>query len=201
VGIDFGEYWVTAVTASGLSSQTTVRVEVTPEVPVAEAEVVVGRHEGVLRVVDDAGTVVRDVSVEAGDVMLTEVGPGVLSLDGVPVGARLMFRASGHVPVCRFLQPADLPELRVALARATETLTLSFPSDLAWETGTFLDMPGSECPIGVGDLETAVDATPTTTRVALKVSPGRFRYVLDSASYALAAPGGEVRLGSPGQRR
>ena len=198
VGLDFGEYVVTASTPSGLTSQYPAQATLSAEGPVAEVEVVLGRHEGLLEVVDEDGAPVEPSQVRAGAAPLVPVAPGMYRLGGVPVGERLKLRAEGYAPVCRVLRPSDLPNLRLVLARASETLTIHFAPHLPWESGLLEGLPGSDCPVELHDAEAMTQLEPTRTTLVVRVSPGPLRLVLGSATYPLVAPGSEVHVSEPG---
>ena len=147
-GLDLGEYVITATTPSGLTSQEPATAILSADAPVAEVELVLGRHEGLLTVVDESGTLVETAQVRAGTAPLSPEAPGAYRLDGVSVGERLVLRAEGYVPACRMLRSQDLPNLRHVLTRASETVTIRLAKDLRWESGLLEGLPGSDCPVG-----------------------------------------------------
>ena len=116
VGMDLGEYQLTARGASGLVSLASVRVEVTSQEPLAEAELVLGRHAGRLEVVDERGMPLPDAQVEGPQDFLAPIGHGAFALGTVPIGEQLTIRAAGYEVAVHVLQPSDLPVLRVALS-------------------------------------------------------------------------------------
>ena len=184
-GLDLGEYWVTGATASGLASRSAERLDLTAEQPVAEVEVVLDRHEGQLRVTDEAGALVP-AEVLAGERPLAPQANGSFRLAGIAMGERLRILAPGHVPVCRRLQPEDLPEMRVVLPWPTERLTLIFGTDTPWGSGLLQGLPGSDCPIEITELEFAEQAGRDRTTVVLRVPRGRFQFTMGPNSYPVA---------------
>jgi hypothetical protein len=135
-GVDLGEYWITARSASGLLSLGSVHVALTPEEPVAEADLVLGRHQGVVEVVDEQGLPLAQAQVEDRESLLDPIRPGAFSLATVPVGEWLTIRSAGYLATCRILQPGDLPSMRVALTR---------------DRGR-VGVPGPDCPLDGSDL-------------------------------------------------
>jgi hypothetical protein len=192
VGLDFGEYWVTGATPSGLASSSAERVDLTAEQPVAEVEIVLDRHDGRLKVVDEAG-VPLPAEVLAGDRPLTPQGNGSFRLAGIAMGERLRVLAPGYVPVCRRLQPQDLPELRVVLPSPTDRLTLHFAADLPWGSGLLQGLPGSDCPIEITELEFAEQTGADRTTVVVRLPRGRFQFTMGAASYAVT-PGRDAYI-------
>jgi hypothetical protein len=184
-GLEFGEYWVTGTTASGLASRSAERVDLGADQPVAEVEVVLDRHEGQLRVADEAGALVP-AEVLAGDQPLTPLANGSFRLAGIAMGERLRILAPGHVPVCRRLQPEDLPDMRVVLPWPTDRLTLVFGADTPWGSGLLQGLPGSDCPIEITELEFAEQAGADRTTVVVRVPRGRFQFTMGSDSYPVA---------------
>jgi len=189
VGIEYGEYAVTASTPSGLTSVRSATVRISPDSPVGEADAVLGRHRAVLRVVDGAGAPLAGSRALVDRSPLASPSPGVFALEGVAVGDRVVVQAPGHVPLCRVLREQDLPEVRLVAEPASETLTLRFPRDAAWETGVLLGLRGSDCPVGLGDLEPTADAGSGLTTVRLRLSGGRYDLLLGGRAHPVAVPG------------
>jgi hypothetical protein len=195
-GLELGEYWITASSASGLRSQECVHVALTPEEPVAEADLVLGRHDGLLEVVNELGTALVESQVESRESLLPPVRPGVFALGSVPMGEWLKARSTGYLAACRILQPADLPALRIALSRATDWLTLRLDTPLAWEAGT-LEVAGSGCPIALADVEAESQTQPEGTIVRLRLPKGSYRLAIGAASQTAEVPGPDVRFPTP----
>jgi len=193
VGLDLGVYWAGATTPSGLASDTAARVELTAELPFAEIDLVLDRHDGRLSVVDELGLPVA-AQVVAGERLLPSRGGGGYALATVPVGERLEVLAPGYVPVCRVVQPSDLPEMRVVLPRPTEQLILRVPTETAWGGSRLVGLPGSDCPVALTDLEFSEQPGSEGTTIVVRVPRGRFQLALAGASYAVVAPGGETRV-------
>jgi hypothetical protein len=192
VDLDFGEYVVTASASSGLASSDPIAVSLTPERPVAEVDVVLDRHKGSLEVVDENGGPVPSVQVRAGTAVLGPVAPGLYRLDDVAVGERLNVRADGFVPMCRVLS-AGAPDLRLVLTRASEVVTLHLAANRTWESGLLVDLPGSDCPVELGEAEALKQLEPGRTTLVLRLPPGAWRLLLGSETYTLVAPGSDVR--------
>ena len=198
VDLDFGEYVVTASASSGLASSDPVAVRLTPERPVAEVDVVLDRHKGSLEVVDENGGPVPSVQVRAGTAVLRPVAPGLYRLDDVAVGERLHLRADGFVPMCRVLSPQELPDLRLVLTRASEVVTLHLAANRTWESGLLVDLPGSDCPVELGEAEALKQLEPGRTTLVLRFPPGAWRLLLGSETYTLVAPGSDVEVSAEG---
>jgi hypothetical protein len=194
VGLPFDEYFVTARAAFGLTSVGTARVELTPEQPAAEVEVVLGHHQGRLRVIDERGLPLGDSRVVAGVGSLSAITPGVFPLEGVPAGEWLKVSAAGYAPLCRVLDPKDLPEVRVVLPWASDTLRLHFAAQLPWESGRFLGLPGSDCPVEMADLGTVTSLGDNRTTVLLRVPRGQYQFAMGSVRYPLVVPGQDVYI-------
>lgn len=195
LGLEPGEYGVTARTPSGLASEEGVRAVITPEEPVAEVEVVLTRQDGTLRVVNEEGLPVAGAEV-VGREVLPDRG-GVVPLRGIPVGEWLRVRADGYFPVCRILQAQDLPEMRVTLPRAAETLVIHVDVQLPWESGLFQDLPGSNCPLTLNELPFSARATDDRVTVVLTVPRGRYRLLLGQIGHSVTVPGSEVHVRAP----
>jgi hypothetical protein len=195
-GLDPGEYSVTARTGSGLTSQGAVVVRLTPQAPQAEAAVVLGRHQGRLRVRDEQGQPVRQAAVTGGGRALVPDAGGTFSLDEVALGDRLSVRAEGFAPVCRILQAGDLPEATLTLVPAAEELTLHAPPQLAWESALLHGLPGSDCPVEIHDVSASLQLGSEGTALALRLPRGRFEIVLGSRRIPVVAPGADVTLTS-----
>jgi hypothetical protein len=196
VGLELDEYWVTARTASGLSSLSGARVSLSAELPSADVELLLGRHAGRLELLDERGTRVPGARVQAGARLLAEAAPGVFPLDGVPVGEWLRVDATDYVPVCHVLQRPDLPELRVSLQKPFERLQLHFAPQVAWEAGQIVGIPGSDCPVEIGALGVVTSLGDQRTTVLLRVPRGSYRLVVGSASLPFVAPGPDVDVRS-----
>ena len=192
-GVPFGEYVVTGTAGGGLASARELRVGLTPDDPRAEVELVLERQSLRLIVVDEQGAPIAGAGIVVGEAMLEGRGTGVFQLEGVPAGERLRVHAEGYAPVCRALQPEDLPEMRVVLVHATEALLLHVPPGVAWEDGLLLGLPGSNCAVVVTELLTGPYAgTPDT--IVLRVPRGRFELLLGAQAYAAIAPGAGLHL-------
>jgi hypothetical protein len=194
VGLAFDEYFVTARTASGLTSVAAARVELTPDQPAGEVEVVLGRHRGRLRVTDERGQPLAQSQVSAGVARLAASAPGLFPLEGVPAGEWLKVRAAGYAPLCRVLDPKELPEVRVVLPQASDSLRLHFASQLPWESGMLLGLPGSDCPVEMADLGTVTSLGDNRTTVLLRVPRGQYQFAMGSARYPLVVPGQDVYI-------
>jgi hypothetical protein len=189
-----GVYAVTARTASGLTSRGAAEARLTVQAPQVEVALVLGRHAGRLQVVDEAGRPVPAAGASGGGRELAPTGPGVFPLDGVPLGERVLVRAEGYAPVCRTLQAADLPDLRVALVRPTEELTLHAPPQAAWDSAQVSGLPGSDCPVSIHDLGVSLQLATEGTALALRLPRGRFELLLGAGAVPLVAPGDDVVL-------
>jgi hypothetical protein len=196
VGLELDEYWVTARTASGLSSVSSARVSLSAELPTADVELVLGRHAGRLELLDERGVRVPGARVEAGARLLAEAAPGVFPLDRIPVGEWLRIDATGYVPVCHVLQRPELPELRVTLQKPLERVQLHFAAQVAWEAGQIVGIPGSDCPVEIGALGLVTSLGEERTTVLLRVPRGSYRLVIGSAALPLVAPGPDVDVPS-----
>ena len=194
VGLAFDEYFVTARTDSGLTSVAAARVELTPEQPAGEVEVVLGRHQGRLHVVDERGAQVAlsRVTTERGD--LAASAPGVFPLEGVPAGEWLTVRAAGYAPLCRVLDPHELPDVRVVLPQALDSLRLHFASQVPWESGRLLGLPGSDCPVEMAALATVTSLGDNLTSVLLRVPRGQYQLAIGASRYRLVVPAQDVYI-------
>ncbi|HEX6739659.1 MAG TPA: carboxypeptidase-like regulatory domain-containing protein, partial [Vicinamibacteria bacterium] len=195
-GLPAGEYWVTARTASGLVALSPGRALLTAEQPQAEVELALGRHDGVLEVVDESGGPLPAAQVEARETLLAPAGPGTFSLREVPMGDWLKVRAPGYLPACRIVQPGDLPAMRVPLRRAAEAVTLSLAPELGWDAGLW-QMPGSDCPVAMSELEYEARPERSGTTVVVRLPRGRYQLAVGALTQAVEAPGGEVHFGAP----
>ena len=193
VDVEYGEYAVTASTPSGLTSVRSASVHISEDSPVGETEVVLGRHRGVLRVVDGAGAPLAGSRALVDRSPLASPSPGVFALAGVAVGERVAVHAPGHVPLCHALLEQDLPEVRLVAEPASATLTLRLPRDAAWETGLLVGLRGSDCPVGLADLEPTADAVSGRTIVRLRLAGGRYDLLLGGRAHPVVVPG-EVEI-------
>ena len=86
--------------------------------------------------------------------------------------------------------------MRVSLSRATEWLSVHLDPRLAWEAGT-VEIPGTECPIAVGDLELEAKPEPAQTIVRLRLPRGRYRLVFGNLTQVADVPGRDVHFPDP----
>jgi hypothetical protein len=189
VGLPLGEYTIAASTESGLVSTTPGRVELSAEVPSAEADVLLGRHAGVLRLVDPSGLVVAGARASVGDAPLAEASPGVFRLDTVAAGERIQVLAPGFTPMCRVLVSGDLPELVLPLQAAPEQMTLRLAPELPWQTGSLVGLPGSDCPVAVDQVDSEIQWEPHAVTVRLKLPRGVYLFYLGSQANQADVPG------------
>ena len=194
-GLAPGEYWVTGRTGSGLVARGEARVVLSAEQPLAEVELALGRHDGLLEVVDEAGGPLASAQAEGRETLLTASGAGTFSLREVPMGEWLKVRAPGYLPACRIVQSGDLPSMRVVLRRALESVTLSLEPELAWDSGLW-EIPGSDCPIGMGELEYEARSERSGTLMTVRLSRGRYQLAVGAVTRPVEAPGADVHFGA-----
>ena len=132
-GLDFGEYVVTASTLAGLTSEEPVTAILSAEAPVAEVELVLGRHEGRLTVVDESGHwSKRPRSGRYGaslPVARGHTGSGRLG------GERLVLRAEGSRPRVPGPPVADRPRPAPRARAGVRDRDDPLAKDLRWESG------------------------------------------------------------------
>ncbi|HET8644353.1 MAG TPA: hypothetical protein VFO85_02615, partial [Vicinamibacteria bacterium] len=194
VGMEHGEYTLTARTASGLTSAGPARAQLTAQRPEATATLVMGRHQGRLLVLDEQGQALPQAAARAGGRPLERSSAGVFPLGDVALGEWLTVQAEGYTPVCRILQARDLPEARVTLLRPTEGVSVHAPLQMAWESALLRGLPGSDCPVEIHDLGVSVQMEAERTSLALRLPPGRFELLLGGTASPLLAPGKDVVL-------
>ena len=195
LGLEPGSYWVTAASASGLVSQGAPPVELTPEEPLAEVDLVLGRHEGLLEVVDEAGAPVASARVEGNEMVLAASGANTFALRETPLGEWLKVRAPGYLTACRIVREDDLPTMRVVLRRTLESVTLQLDPQLPWDAGR-LEAPGSDCPVSMSDLEYEAQPGRERTTVRIRLPRGRYQLAVEAVIRAVEAPGAEVTFSS-----
>ena len=194
VGLDHGRYTLTARTASGLTSLGAATVSLTAREPEVQVEIAMGRHQGRLVVVDEAGRPVARAAASAGGRDLEPAGDGAFPLADVAVGEWLNVRAEGYTPVCRVLQAQDLTEARITLVQPTEGVTLHAPPQLAWQDARLRGLPGSDCPVEIHALGVSLQMEADRTSLALRLPRGRFELLLGESASPLVAPGEDVVL-------
>jgi hypothetical protein len=199
LGLEPGVYWVTAASAAGLVSQGAAPVELTLEQPLAEVDLVLGRHEGLLEVVDEAGGPVTSARVDGHERVLTASGPNTFTLQATPLGEWLKVRASGFLTACRIVREDDLPTMRVVLRRTLESVTLYLDPQLPWDAGR-LEAPGSDCPLSMSDLEYEAQPELNRTTVKIRLPRGRYQLAVEAVTRAVEAPGADVTFASPAER-
>jgi hypothetical protein len=199
LGLETGEYWVTGSTTSGLVSQDAVRVSLTAEQPLAEVDLELGRHEGLLEVVDEAGAPVVGAQVESREALVAANGPGTFPLQQTPMGEWLKVRASGYLSTCQILQADDLPTMRVVLRRISESVTLYLDPHLPWDAG-LLQAPGADCPVAISDLEYEAQPEATQTTMKIRLPRGRYQMAVGTITRSVDVPGVEVRFSGAAPR-
>jgi hypothetical protein len=194
VGLEYGEYTVSASTASGLTSRTPGEAVLSPSAPEAEVVLDLGRHRGRLVLADARGGPLIGARAQVGLSPLREQSPGIFVLDAVAMGERLTVNAPGFAPVCRVLQAGDLPELRMTLQPADASLTLHFPADLAWHDAALVGLPGSDCPVPLEEVESRIRLEPQGASVVLRLPRGTFAVSRQGRSQAVVVPGPDVTI-------
>jgi hypothetical protein len=187
-GLDYGQYTVTATTASGLRSRNEARVDLSSDAPSATVDLLMARGGGVLRVVGSDGAPLDDARASAGDSPLPQREPGLFDLAGVPAGERLVAHAPDHVPACR-LMAGDTADPVVPLPVAESSLTLRLRADAPWRDLLVIGLPGSDCPLAVHDLEPQVQTGDYAVSITLELPRGSFAVAIEGQLHTVSAPG------------
>jgi hypothetical protein len=198
VGLDEGEYVISADTAKGWSTSEVHRVRLIAGES-ATVRLVLRPQSFRLRVLDSEGSRLAGVTAEDRSRALDAVGVGEFNLARTSAGDLITIAREGFVPVCRRVGTLR-GDLEVRLEKANGTLTLESPPRRSAVGLGYLEMlPGSDCGVPLRSFASTVEDRPKDrlTRVTLRGVPsGSFFYRGgdEMAAIPLRVPGPATRI-------
>jgi len=191
--IPFGEYVVNA-RQSGEPTKVTPRqqVKLDPDHANVRVDLPLAEQRSTLRVVDESGQPLDNVTVMGG--VVTKTGQGEFNLSKVIPGAKIHIKAPGFVPACRAVDSQG--ELYVELSRGrTARVDYLAAGSMSGPDG-FLELPGSDCPVNIYhfQFERSMDGPPDSSSFVFSNFPTRGRIITPSGSRVEIPPTGGLSL-------